>query len=52
MKNKYFIVLPFILLLSASTILLTSKPVINDPFDPATCNCSGPKTSKSKLNSN
>ena len=52
MKNKYILVLPLLLLFSASVILFTSKPVINDSLDPATCNCSGPKASKLNLDNN
>ncbi len=52
MKNKYILVLPLLLMVSASAILFTSKPVINDLLDPATCNCSGPKASKSNLENN
>jgi len=47
MKNKYALVLPLLVLLSASAIFLTSKPVINDTLDPVKCNCSGPKPYKS-----
>ena len=52
MKNKYFLVLPLLLLVFASAILFASKPAINDSLDPATCNCSGPKASKSNLDNN
>ena len=52
MKNKYILVLPLLLLFSASAILFTSKPVINDSLDPETCNCSGPKASKLNLDNN
>ena len=52
MKNKYMLVLPLLVLLSAFAIFLISKPVINDTLDPATCNCSGPKASQSKLINN
>ena len=48
MKNKYMLLLPLIVFLSASAIFLTSKPVVNDALDPAKCNCSGPKASQSK----
>ncbi len=52
MKNKYILVLPLLILIFASAILFTSKSVINDSLDPATCNCSGPKASKSNLDNN
>ena len=52
MKNKYIFILLLLLLLSSTIIFLISKPVTDDSLDPATCNCSGPKVSNSKLNNN
>ena len=52
MKNKYILAIPLLILLSLSTFFLISKPVINNSLDPAECNCSGPKASKSKLSNN
>ena len=42
MKNKYILLLPFLLFISTAAIFLTSKPVTDVPL----CNCSGPKAFK------
>tara|TARA_B100001029_G_C14932495_1_gene378476 strand:+ start:310 stop:468 length:159 start_codon:yes stop_codon:yes gene_type:complete len=51
MKNKYILLLPFLLFISTAAIFLTSKPVTDVPLDIENCNCSGPKASKLETDS-
>ena len=50
MKNKHVLFMSLLILIFASVAFLSPQSFINDQLDPAQCNCSGPKASKSQLN--
>ena len=50
MKNKHVLFMSLLILILAFVAFITPQPFINDQLDPAQCNCSGPKASKSQLN--